>query len=103
MKREPLALGEKRKILYVEDNLSNLTLVEEILSEQPEVELLSACDGRLGLDLARAHSPQLILLDLHLPDVSGREVLAELRADKKTRDIPVVVISADATKPRSSD
>jgi signal transduction histidine kinase/ActR/RegA family two-component response regulator len=97
-KLEQLSLSGKRKILYVEDNLSNLTLVEEILSEEPDVELLSAIDGQLGLDLARSLSPDLILLDLHLPDVPGRQVLSQLRADKRTRDIPVVVISADATQ-----
>jgi CheY-like chemotaxis protein len=53
--------------------------------------------GGLGLDLARKHAPDLILLDLHLPDLPGHEVLARLRQDKLTRDIPVVVISADAT------
>ncbi len=62
------------------------------------MELLSAIDGQLGLDLARSLSPDLILLDLHLPDVPGRQVLSQLQADKRTRDIPVVVISADATQ-----
>ena len=95
---EQLAVNGKCKILYVEDNLSNLSLVEEILSDQPAVELLSAIDGQIGLDLARTHSPDLILLDLHLPDVPGRQVLSQLQADERTRDIPVVVISADATK-----
>jgi PAS domain S-box-containing protein len=85
------------KILYIEDNLSNLTLVEQMLAEQPEIELLTAMQGGLGLDLARKHLPDLILLDLHLPDLRGHEVLARLRQDKRTRGIPVVVISADAT------
>ena len=85
------------KILYIEDNLSNLTLVEEMLAEQPGIELLTAMQGGLGLELARQHSPDLILLDLHLPDLRGHEVLARLRQDEITRDIPVVVISADAT------
>ncbi|MEY2512262.1 MAG: hypothetical protein QOE26_3025, partial [Verrucomicrobiota bacterium] len=85
------------KILYIEDNLSNLTLVEEMLGEQPGIELLTAMRGGLGLDLARRHCPDLILLDLHLPDLRGHEVLARLRQDEITRDIPVVVISADAT------
>jgi CheY-like chemotaxis protein/two-component sensor histidine kinase len=85
------------KILYIEDNLSNLTLVEQMLAEQPEITLLTAMQGGLGLDLARQHSPDLILLDLHLPDLPGHEVLARLRDDELTRHIPVVVISADAT------
>src|SRR5207249_5730864 len=86
-----------RKILYIEDNLSNLTLIEEILEERPEIELLSAMQGQVGLDLARQHSPDLILLDLHLPDLPGWEVLSQLRRSETTADIPVVVISADAT------
>jgi signal transduction histidine kinase/CheY-like chemotaxis protein len=90
-------LGEGRKILYIEDNLSNLTLVEQMLAEQPQLQLLTAMQGGLGLDLARQHVPDLILLDLHLPDLRGHEVLERLRGDAITRDIPVVVISADAT------
>jgi PAS domain S-box-containing protein len=88
---------EAGKILYIEDNLSNLTLVEQMLAEQPGIELLTAMQGGLGIELARQHSPDLILLDLHLPDLHGHEVLARLRQDAITRDIPVVVISADAT------
>ncbi|HLM68800.1 MAG TPA: PAS domain S-box protein, partial [Longimicrobium sp.] len=84
-------------LLYVEDNLANLTLVESLLSSRPEITLLSAMQGRMGLDLAWEHAPDLILLDLHLPDMSGGEVLRRLRADPRTRDTPVVVISADAT------
>ena len=84
-------------ILYVEDNLSNLRLVERILAHRPNVRLLSAMQGGLGLELAREHRPDLIFLDLQLPDTPGREVLRRLQADGKTRGIPVVVISADAT------
>jgi two-component system sensor histidine kinase/response regulator len=87
----------KRTILYIEDNLSNVTLVEQILTEQPEIKLITAMQGQVGLDLARQHSPDLILLDLHLPDLAGWEVLAQLKADEGTGRIPVVVISADAT------
>ncbi|HEX6370042.1 MAG TPA: PAS domain S-box protein [Longimicrobium sp.] len=89
-----------RTILYVEDNLANLDLVETILYDRPEIELIPALQGRLGLQLAREHRPDLILLDLHLPDVSGEVVLNELRADERTRHIPVLVISADATTRR---
>lgn len=86
-----------RKILYIEDNLSNLTLIEQMLEERPEIELLTAMQGKVGLDLARQHSPNLILLDVHLPDIDGREVISELKSSETGRDIPVVVISADAT------
>src|SRR5438270_11658416 len=88
---------EKRKLLYIEDNLSNLTLIEEMLEERPEIELLSAMQGQAGLDLARQHLPDLILLDLHLPELPGWQVLSQLRRSEATADIPVVVISADAT------
>lgn len=85
------------KILYIEDNLSNLTLVQQMLAEENHIELLTAMQGRLGLDLASKHDPDLILLDLHLPDLPGAEILNRLRANELTRHIPVVVISADAT------
>ncbi len=83
-------------VLYIEDNLSNLELIQHLLSRRPEIKLLSAMQGRLGLDLAREHRPDLILLDVHLPDVPGAEMVRLLREDAKTRHIPVVVVSADA-------
>jgi CheY-like chemotaxis protein/anti-sigma regulatory factor (Ser/Thr protein kinase) len=86
-----------RTILYVEDNLSNLTLIEQILAEQTETRLITAMQGQLGIELARQHAPDVILLDLHLPDLPGWEVLSRLKRDDSTSDIPVVVISADAT------
>jgi signal transduction histidine kinase/CheY-like chemotaxis protein len=88
----------ERRVLYIEDTAANLRLVEEILGSRPSVKLLPAGMGRLGLELAAEHQPDLILLDLHLPDIDGEEVLAALRADERTRDIPVVVLSADATE-----
>jgi CheY-like chemotaxis protein len=94
------ALGseeDKRTILYVEDNLSNLTLIEQMLAERPHIQLMTAMQGQLGIELARQHSPDLILLDLHLPDLPGWDVLAHLQRDESTHDIPVVIISADAT------
>jgi PAS domain S-box-containing protein len=88
------------RLLYVEDNLANVSLIETILAGRPQVTLVTALQGRLGLDLARQHGADLILLDLHLPDIPGDEVLARLRADPRTAGIPVVVISADATPGR---
>ena len=87
-------------LLYIEDNLANLGLVETILSERAGITLLSALQGRMGLDLASEHHPDLILLDLHLPDMTGDEVLTRLQSQPRTRDIPVIVISADATPGR---
>ena len=87
-------------VLYVEDNLSNLRLIEMLLDGRPGLQLLSAQQGTLGLEIARARQPDLILLDLHLPDLPGWEVLQALQEDPATRAIPVVVISADATPGR---
>jgi PAS domain S-box-containing protein len=86
-----------RTLLYIEDNLSHLRLVERILARRPEVKLISAMQGSLGLELARLHQPDLILLDLHLPDIQGDEILRQLRADPSTEHLPIVMISADAT------
>ena len=92
------SMPASRSILYIEDNLSNLALIEQVLAERADTALLTTMQGKVGLDLARQHSPDLILLDLHLPDLPGWEVLSELKNDAMTRHIPVVVISADATK-----
>ena len=89
-----------RKILYIEDNLSNLRLVENILARRPGTTVLSAMQGQVGVDLARDHRPDLIMLDRHLPDISGDEVFRLLRDDPRTRDIPVIVLSADAIPSR---
>jgi CheY-like chemotaxis protein/nitrogen-specific signal transduction histidine kinase len=83
-------------VLYIEDNLSNLQLVERVLSRRPGVELISAMRPQLGLDLAAEHHPDLILLDLHLPDMPGQEVLRRLQAEPRTAQVPVVILSADA-------
>jgi CheY-like chemotaxis protein/two-component sensor histidine kinase len=85
------------RILYIEDNLANLTLVERILDGQVAVELIPAMQGTLGIELARDHKPDLIVLDVHLPDMPGIEVLRRLKAQEDTRDIPVVVLSADVS------
>jgi len=95
--RTPARTGTRPGVvLYVEDNPVNLKLVEQLIARRPELELLSAATGYLGLELARAHRPDLILMDINLPDISGIEVLARLRADPTTTTIPVVAISANA-------
>ncbi|MGZ8490774.1 MAG: hybrid sensor histidine kinase/response regulator [Gemmatirosa sp.] len=92
----PIVAGTRR-ILYVEDNLANLALVRRILARWPAIELIPAMQGELALDLARLHRPDLVLLDLHLPGIPGDEVLRRLRRAPETCDLPVVVLSADAT------
>ena len=95
--RQAADLAWRKTVLYVEDNLSNVRLLEQILARRPEVKLLVAMQGQIGLDMARMHLPDLILLDLHLPDLSGEDVLRRLRADTRTATTKVVVLSADAT------
>jgi len=85
-----------RLLLYVEDNPANLRLVEEIVAFRRDLRLLSAHDGHLGLQLARAHRPDIILMDLNLPGMSGFEVLRQLGADPETADIPVIALTANA-------
>ena len=85
-----------RTLLYVEDQDLNLRLVERILAHRPGYRLITAMQGGLALDLAREHRPDAILLDLNLPDISGEEVLRRLKADPGMRDIPVIMVSADA-------
>ena len=87
-------------ILYVEDNPLNVRLIERVMARRPEVTLMVAMEGQLALELATEQQPDLILLDLHLPDISGEEVLRRLRADPRTEDTPVVVLSADAASTR---
>jgi protein-histidine pros-kinase len=91
------ALAYARTVLYIEDNMPSAQLMERIFARWSDVKLISAMQGGLGLELARQHHPDLILLDLHLPDIQGIEVLQRLRSDPGTRSIPVAVTSADAT------
>jgi CheY-like chemotaxis protein len=86
-----------RSLLYVEDNASNLRLVEQILARRPSFSLQSAIQGRMALELAATHDFDLILLDLDLPDMPGIDVLQSLRADERTAAVPIVIVSADAT------
>ena len=84
-------------ILYIEDHVSNLTLLQRMLQRHAKIKFLTATDGADGLKVAREQHPDLILLDLYLPDISGENVLSQLRETKETADIPVIVVSADAT------
>jgi PAS domain S-box-containing protein len=85
-----------RTLLYVEDNPANLMLVEQIIAGLPHIRMLSAREGNLGISLARAHLPDVILMDINLPGISGIQALKILREDPATAYIPVVALSANA-------
>jgi signal transduction histidine kinase/ActR/RegA family two-component response regulator len=84
-------------VLSIEDNAANSELLARLLQRWPNTHLRLAGSGHAGLDLADRHPPDLVLLDLHLPDLSGEEVFARLRAEPATADVPIVILSADAT------
>lgn len=85
-----------RTLLYVEDNPANLKLVEQLIARCPNMRLLSATDGYLGVKIARAFQPEVILMDINLPGISGIEALKILHEDPTTAHIPVVALSANA-------
>jgi signal transduction histidine kinase/ActR/RegA family two-component response regulator len=90
------AAGEPATILYVEDNPANLKLVEEIISFRPDLRLISAPDGHLGIELARAHQPAIILMDINLPGLNGIDAVKLLQTDPRTAHIPVIALTANA-------
>jgi CheY-like chemotaxis protein len=93
----PVATGARpRTLLYVEDNLANMKLVEQLIARRPDMRLLTAVDGTLGIEIARAAQPTMILMDINLPGISGVEALKVLRGDPSTAHIPVVALSANA-------
>ncbi len=85
-----------RLLLYVEDNLANLKLVERLIERRPDLSLISAVTGARGIQLARSRRPDVVLMDINLPDMSGLEALVVLRGDPATAHIPVIAISANA-------
>ena len=88
--------GPRRTLLYVEDNPANLKLIEQLIARRPTLRLLTAVDGNVGIQLARAHQPDVILMDINLPGISGIEALRILRDDAVTAHIPIVALSANA-------
>ena len=88
--------GPVHTLLYVEDNPANLKLVQEIVAFRSDLKLIAAPDAHLGIDLARAHLPRLILMDVNLPGMSGLDALAELRRNPATSHIPVLALTANA-------
>ena len=88
----------KKKILYIEDNPSNLRLVSRIIEQYSSYDLISAPDGRLGIDLAISQQPELILLDINLPDQDGYSILKRLQEIDETKNIAVIAVTANAMK-----
>ena len=86
----------KHTLLYVEDNPANLKLVEQIIARHPDIHLLTAVTGNSGIDIARASLPDVILMDINLPDINGFEALKILRSDPSTIHIPIIAITANA-------
>ena len=89
--------GTPRTILYIEDNIANFELIQQVLADYGQIELLWSTEPEAGIELAYKHQPDLILLDLHLGGNDGGEVLRRLKEDDQTASIPVVMVSADAT------
>ena len=85
-----------RTLLYVEDNPANLALVEQIIERRPDLRLLSAADGNLGIEYARVYQPEVILMDINLPGIGGFEAMQILRSDPATMSIPIIALSANA-------
>jgi len=90
------AAAQLRTLLYVEDNPANLMLVEDLIARRPDIRLLSATDGNRGIEMARTSRPDVILMDINLPGISGVQALKLLRSDPATAHIPVVALSANA-------
>jgi PAS domain S-box-containing protein len=95
-KPEATCVKALRTLLYVEDNPANLLLVEQLIARRTDMQLLSAINGTLGIELARVHLPHVILMDINLPGISGITALKRLREDPATAHIPVVALSANA-------
>ncbi len=86
------------KILYVEDNLANLALVEKILGLLDGVSMISARTAELGIEMAREHKPDIIILDINLPGMNGIEALKLLKTFEETKHTPTIAMTASATK-----
>jgi len=84
-------------VLYIEDNIGNVRLMERLFAHRPHIRLITSLQGSVGVELAQQHRPDLIVLDVHMPDLSGYEVFQRLLGDERTASIPVIMLSADAS------
>jgi CheY-like chemotaxis protein len=89
--------GPIMRLLYIEDNSSNIALMQHLIAHRPQWRMVTAKGGAAGLELAATTAPNMVLLDLHLPDMDGIDVLHRLQADPLTSDLRVVIVSADAS------
>jgi CheY-like chemotaxis protein len=101
--KPPAGNAASRKILYIEDDVANYYLLERFLRTRRDIELLSALQGSIGLDLAREHRPDLILLDLNLPDMTGEQVLRELRNNSATAGAKVIAVTGEVVNDREKE
>jgi CheY-like chemotaxis protein len=93
----PLHVGAPvHTLLYVEDNQANMKLVEQIIARRPDIRLLTAVNGQIGIEIARKAQPTVILMDINLPGISGVAAMEILREDPATAHIPIVALSANA-------
>ncbi len=90
--------GQRYTVLYIEDNPANLRLMEGVMARIPSIDLISTHNAELGLEMAEAESPDLILLDINLPGMDGYEALERLKVNEDTSAIPVIAVTAQATK-----
>ena len=88
--------GPLHTLLYIEDNLADLNLIEQIIALHPDIHLLTAMSGKSGIEIARVSRPDVILMDVNLADISGYKALEILRSDPSTAHIPVIALSANA-------
>jgi CheY-like chemotaxis protein len=87
--------SRSRTVLFIEDNPGDMKLVEQIIMRQPDIHLLTAVNGKIGMEMACSSRPDLILMDINLPDISGYKALKLLRSVPATANIPVIAISSN--------
>jgi CheY-like chemotaxis protein len=93
----------QKTILYVEDDLANYHLLERIISSRKDLRLVSAPEGRTAFEKIRQHQPNLVLLDLNLPDMPGEQLLERLKADAQTSEIPVIIVTGEVMTDRANN
>jgi CheY-like chemotaxis protein len=91
-------VAHRGTVLCIEDNASNIQLIQDILEQCDDVHVLTASDGKTGLEMVHRRRPDVVLLDINLPDIDGGDVLRAIRGDAQVEDTPVIVLTADATE-----